>query len=143
MMRFARATLVAPLMVPLLYCVGSLAAALADPSRRAWAGQNLLNGSALVFVVGAPVAYAATALVALPALLLVRRFGPLTLARTVIVGLVVGVGVAVAMGPPLRGELVSVPLPPWSGGLMGVAAAAVWWKVAAGGAGEGQSRRSG
>ncbi len=125
-----RATVIAPLAVPLLYCLGRLAAVFADPLRRASAGQNLASGVGLVFAFAAPVAYAATLGLALPALWLVRRLWRLTLVTTVAVGLVVGWGVAVALELRLRSDLVSIPLPPWSGALLGAASAAVWWRLA-------------
>ena len=127
---FLRASLIAPLTAPFLYCLASLAAAAADPVRRAWMGQNLAGGMALVFAFGAPVAYAATFGAGLPALWLMRRAGSLTIGRTVLVGVVVGFGVAAALAPWLRGDLVSVPLAPWHGGLLRAAAAAVWWWIA-------------
>lgn len=130
MTRAWRATLIAPLVVPLLYWAGSLAAALADPVRRPSAGQNLWSGLAFVFAFGSPVAYAATLALGLPALWLVRRLWRLTLATTVAVGLLAGSGVAAVLAPSLRGELVSVPLPVWSGALLGAAAAAAWWALA-------------
>jgi hypothetical protein len=110
-----------------LYYAMVLIAALADPVRRFSAGQGFLNGLALVFALGAPVAYAATFLVALPLLWLVRRVAPLTLARTILVGLLVGVAVASGLAPWLRGELFSIPLTPWQGALLGGASAAVWY----------------
>jgi hypothetical protein len=127
---FVRASLIAPLMAPLLYCMASLTVAIADPVRRDSVGQNLAGGVALVFAFGAPVAYAATFGAGLPALWLMRRFGSLTIGRTVLVGVVVGVAVAAALAPSLRGDLVSVPLAPWHGGLLGAVAAAVWWRIA-------------
>jgi hypothetical protein len=130
MTRFVRASLIAPLTAPLLYCMASLAVAVADPVRRASAGQNLAGGVALVFAFGAPVAYAATFGAGLPALWLMRRFGSLTIGRTVLVGVVVGFGIAAALGPALRGDPISVPLTAWHGGLLGAAAAAVWWWMA-------------
>jgi hypothetical protein len=105
---FVRASLIAPLTAPLLYCTASLAVAVADPVRRASVGQNLAGGAALVFAFGAPVAYAATFGAGLPALWLMRRFGSLTIGRTVLVGVVVGFGIAAALGPALRGDLVVV-----------------------------------
>jgi hypothetical protein len=127
---FVRASLIAPLTAPLLYLVGSLAAAAADPARQASIGQNLAGAAIIVFAFGAPVSYAATFGAGLPALWLVRRFGSLTIGSTVLVGAVVGSGIAVALAPWLRGDLVSVPLAPWHGGLLGAAAAAVWWRIA-------------
>src|SRR5260221_3245415 len=128
-----RATLIAPLVVPLLYWTGSLAGAIADPGRRGYAGHNLWSGLAFVFAFASPVAYAATLALGLPALWLVRRLWRLTLATTVAVGLVVGSGVAAVLAPNVRGELVSVPLPLWSGALLGAPAAGVWWVVAGAG----------
>lgn len=128
--RLLRATAIAPLIVPLLYCAGSLAAAFADPVRRPSAGQNLVSGVMLVFAFGAPVAYAATLCAGLPLLWVLRRLGPLTLWRSVAVGLGVGYGTALALAPHLGRDLIRIPLPPWSGAVMGAAAAAVWWKLA-------------
>ena len=130
MMRIVRATLIAPLVVPLLYWTASLAGALADSGRRGYAGQNLWSGLAFVFAFATPVAYAATLALGLPALWLVRHLWRLTLATAVVVGLVVGSGVAAVLEPHLRGELVSAPLPVWSGALLGAAAAAAWWALA-------------
>ena len=125
-----RATLIAPLVVPLLYWAGGMAGAFADPVRRGSAGHNLWNGLVLVYAFASPVAYAATLVLGLPALWLVGRFWQRSLAATVAVGLVVGSGVAAVLEPNLRGELVSVPLPVWSGALLGAAAAATWWALA-------------
>ncbi len=127
---FVSASLIGPLTAPSLYCMASLAVAVVDPVRRVSAGQNLAGGVALVFAFGAPVAYAATFGAGLPALWLMRRFGSLTIGRTVVVGVAVGFGIAAALGPPLHGDLVSVPLAPWHGGLLGAVAAAVWWWIA-------------
>ncbi len=129
MMPFVPASLIAPLTTPLLYCVGSLSAAIADPVRRAYVGHNVFTGAAVVFIFGGPVAYAAT-FAALVALWVMGRFGPLTMTRTVVVGAVVGVGVATALGPSLHGDLISVPLAAWHGGVLGAATAAVWWRLA-------------
>jgi hypothetical protein len=110
--------------------VASICFAIADPLRRASIGQNLAGGVGLVFAFGAPVAYAATLGLGLPALWLMRRFGSLTIGRTILVGVVVGFGIAAALAPWLRGDLVSVPLARWHGGCLGAAAAAVWWWIA-------------
>jgi hypothetical protein len=104
--------------------------ALLDPARRRSAGQNLIGGMTVVLAFGAPIAYAATFGAGLPVLWAVRRVAPLTLARTILVGLLVGVGVAIAIAPWLRGELVSVPLAPGQGGLLGAASAVVWYWLA-------------
>ena len=128
--RAVRATLIAPLVVPLLYGGVGVAGAFADPATRGYADHNLWSGLALIFAFASPVAYAATLGVGLPALWLVRRFWRLTFATTVAVGVVVGSGVAAVLAPNLRSDLVSVPLPVWSGALLGAAAAATWWALA-------------
>src|SRR5437899_12590378 len=113
MKRVVRASLIAPLTAPLLYYAMAMVAALIDPVRQASAGQSMFTGLAPVLALGAPVAYAATFVIALPLLWIVRRVASLTLARTILVGFLVGVVVATALAPWLRGELVSIPLPPW------------------------------
>src|SRR5260221_4332122 len=123
MMRIVRATVIGPLVVPLLYWTASLAGALADSGRRGYAGQNLWSGLAFVFAFATPVAYAATLALGLPALWLVRHLWRLTLATAVVVGLVVGSGVAAVLAPNVRGEPVSVPLPAWGGAPPGPPAA--------------------
>jgi apolipoprotein N-acyltransferase len=132
MNRFTRASLTAPLTAPLLYYSIAIVAAILDPVRRASAGLNLFSGLALVLAFGAPVAYAATFALGLPLLWLVRRVAPLTLARVILVGFLVGLGVAMGLAPWLRGELISIPLPPLQGGLLGSASAAVWYWLAFG-----------
>lgn len=132
MKRAVRASLVAPLTAPVLYYAMATFAALVDPLRRASVSQSFLTGLALVMALGAPVAYVATLGIGLPLLWIVRRVAPLTLARTILVGFLVGVGVATGLAPWLRGELVSIPLPPWQGALLGGASAAVWYWLAFG-----------
>ena len=125
-----RASLLAPLTAPALYCFGTLAAALIDPARRGSAFQDLGSGITVVFLFGSPIAYAASFGAALPALWLLRRAGPLTWLTVVLVGLAVGAGTAAILGPPLKGELISVPLAPWHGAVLGGAAAGVWYRLA-------------
>jgi hypothetical protein len=132
MKRLVRASMIAPLAAPVLYYAMAIGATLVDPLRRTSLGQSVLNSFALVMVVGAPIAYVATLGIGLPLLWIVRRVAPLTLARTILVGFLVGVAVASGLAPWLRGELVSIPLPPWQGALLGGAVAAVWYRVAFG-----------
>ncbi len=127
--RLLLASLVAPLATPLLYWLGLIASAAADPARRNRLGDGLFWALAWVFRAATPIAYAAT-LGALALLWLVRRFGALTLYRTVLVGALVGTITAALMQPGLHGELFSVPLPPWEGALLGAASAAAWWRLA-------------
>jgi hypothetical protein len=130
MQRLVRASLIAPLTAPLLYYAMAIAAALVDPLRRASLGQSFVNSFALVMVFGAPMAYVATIGIGLPLLWMVRRLAPLTLARTMLVGFLAGVAMAIFLSPSLRGELVSIPLPLWQGALLGGASAAVWYWLA-------------
>jgi hypothetical protein len=46
------------------------------------------------------------------------------------VGAVIGLVVAAVLAPWLRGEIVSVPLGPWRGALLGAATGAVWCQLA-------------
>ncbi len=130
MNRYLRASLLAPLVTPLLYCAATLGAAALDPVRRPGITQNLLGGIGVVFAFASPFAYAATFCAALPALWLIRRFGRLTIVRTVLVGAVVGAGVAIALAPSLHRDPVSVSLAPWHGAALGAASAAAWWRLA-------------
>jgi len=132
MTRFQRAFLLAPLTAPLSYGAVRLLEALADPARRPWALQNAGGGLGVIVAFGAPVAYGAALGVGLPALWLLRCIGPVTRWRVVIVGAVIGVAVAAVLTPYLRGELVSAPLGPWRGALLGATTAAVWGLLALG-----------
>jgi hypothetical protein len=126
--RVVRATLIAPLVVPLLYLTVTFALILADPVLR---GEHHPSGVVVLFALAAPVAYAATLGLALPALWLLRRFWRLTLASTVAVGLIVGFGVVIVFYPPEPGAFIRIWLPPWLGALLGGTSAAVWWRLAA------------
>ncbi len=127
--RIVLASLAAPLTTPLLYWVGLVAGMVADPARRNRLPEGAFSGLPAVFAAAVPIAYVATA-GALVLLWLVRRFGALTLYRTVLVGALVGTVTAAIMQPGLRGELFSIPLPPWEGALLGAASAAAWWLMA-------------
>ncbi len=122
-------SLVAPLATPLLYWLGLAAGMVADPAKRGSLPDSAVTLLPLVAYAAAPTAYAATVL-ALALLWLLRRFGALTLYRTVLVGALVGTLTAALIQPGLRGELFSIPLPPWVGALLGAASAAVWWRLA-------------
>ncbi len=132
MKRLVLASLIAPLATPLLYWMARLGVALADPLRRTAVANDPFSGLGIIFAVGSPVAYAATFAVGLPALWLLHRFGPLTLARSIFVGALVGLGVAVVVGPSFQGEIVSAPLPGWLGAILGGMTAAAWWRLAFG-----------
>jgi len=130
MNRYLRATLIAPLTAPLLYWAGRFVVATADPAQRAYAGQNVLREMFVTVAWGAPFAYLATLALGLPALWLLRRFGPLTFERTVTVGLAAGLVAGILLEPRLRTDLIRVPLGAWQGAILGAGSAAVWWLLA-------------
>jgi hypothetical protein len=132
MKRVVRASLIAPLTAPVLYYAMAIADALVDPLRRASLIQSFVNSFALVMVFGGPMSYAATVGIGLPLLWIVRRLAPLTLARTILVGFLAGVAMATFLSPWLRGEMVSIPLPLWQGGLLGGVSAGIWYWLAFG-----------
>jgi hypothetical protein len=72
---------------------------------------------------------AMTLIAGVPIYLLLRRFGRLGLGWFVVAGVVVGLLVAVALEPYLRGELVSIPLTPLHGAVLGAAVAVVFWAL--------------
>ncbi len=127
--RVVVASLVAPLATPLLYWLGLVGGMVADRARWNQLPDSAVTLLPLVAYAAAPTAYVAT-VAALGLLWLVRRFGALTLYRTVLVGALVGTVTAAIMQPGLRGELFSIPLPPWEGALLGAASAAAWWRLA-------------
>lgn len=90
-----------------------------------------LRGLGLVMAFGVPVALAA-AVVAVPVYWLIRvppsdgRSDPLPTVRAQMLlasGAVIGVCVSALLGPPLRGDLISIPFPAWSGGVLGLLSA--------------------
>ncbi len=127
--RVVVASVVAPLATPLLYWLGAMVVVAADPARRGSLGRGLFRSLELVFAFGAPVAYLATLAGGLPALWLVRRFGTLTLVRTALVGALVGDLTAAILHPWLTTAVVSVPLAPWQGAVLGAATAALWGRL--------------
>ncbi len=131
-MKFAalvRASLIAPLTTPLLYCVGIYVAAAADPMRRPYLWQNFGRSVLVTFLFAGGFAYAAT-VAALILLWIVRRLGPLTIWHTVVVGAGVGFAVAALLRPTLPRDWFHVTLELWHGLALGGASAAVWWLLA-------------
>jgi hypothetical protein len=70
---FARAFILAPLVVPILYWAGTIVMALADPDRRRVALQDPFAGFGYILVLGGIIAYVATLVAGVPAIWLVRR----------------------------------------------------------------------
>jgi hypothetical protein len=127
--RVVRAFLVAPLTAPLVYCLIGTAGVALDPVRRGSLGHNFFAGVAMVFAFGAPVAYVVALAAGLNVLWLTRRTA-LTLGRTVPFGVVAGLATSLLLGPRLHGDLISIPLPPWEGVVVGALTSAVWWWLA-------------
>ena len=125
-----RATIVAPLSAPLLYSAGLLALDLLDPARQSNAGQDLFRNVAVVFAFGAPIAYGATILVALPAIWLLAGLGRLTLIGTILIGSIAGLAVGYAVIPSLSGDLFRVRFSLWAAGAIGAVSAGLWWRWA-------------
>ncbi len=127
--KLVRAFLLAPLVVPVAYWAIGEALAAADPYRRATVGYNFPGSLLSVLAVGAPVAYAVALVAGVAALRLTRKTA-FTLVRVLPFGIVAGMATSLVLAPRLRGDLFSVPLPPWEGALLGALAAAAWWRLA-------------
>ena len=125
------AFLVAPLAAPIAYVLGSLAV----QALRSGSVPSMQSASDLVigvFVLGAPTAYAAALVVGVPTYFVLRRVGlvhrwPLWLA-----GAAIGAAGAATLTPWLRGAPFSIDFPWWTGALLGVVSAEVFWRVIAG-----------
>jgi hypothetical protein len=130
MTRVQRAFLLAPLVVPLLYWAEMLGEAAIDPYRRGRIDPNAWGSLELSLAFGGPVAYAAALLVGVPAYRLLRRTPAFRAEVFVALGAVTGVLVAWALAPWLLGGLFSIRLGVLRGGLLGAAAAVVWWYLA-------------
>lgn len=126
------AALLSPLVAPITYSVGLIAAKLSlSALEREHA--SLRDATELVvgaYLVGAPVTYAVTLLVALPVVLWLRHVGRFTLGPVLALGAVAGALTALALAPRLHGEMFSVPFPWWAGVAVGLVCASVFWKLA-------------
>ena len=104
-------------------------------ARTAAAGRALSSGGSVlgamldVLVAGTPIAYAAALVGGLPIYLALRRAGLARRVPLLIGGAVLGAVVALLLAPQLRGDLFSIPLPPWVGVILGVAAAETFWRM--------------
>jgi hypothetical protein len=124
--RIALAFLIAPLTAPTLYWATASLLALGDPGR-ALTLDRAFSSFALVLLVGGPIAYAATAVVGVPACYLVQTRGGWRFASLLVLGAGAGIATAFLTAPYLRGELFSVILTPLEGAALGCLAAAVFW----------------
>src|SRR5687768_16529424 len=129
--RERRALLLAPLVAPVGYWVGvglaTAAKAVAEPATTLGSPSVRLLG--MVLAVGAPVAYAATVVVGIPAYLALRRARRVGRSTLWAVGGVVGAAMAMLLQPSLRGELFSIPFPAWAGVLLGVLTAEAFLRL--------------
>ena len=125
--RLLLAFLVAPLAAPLTYMLAAIVVQLLGPG--GMSAVSVRDLGLAVFAVGAPLAYAATLAVGAPAYFALRALG-LVRRWTIWLGAAaIGVVVALALAPHLRGDLFSIPFPWWLGALVGVASAEVFWRV--------------
>ena len=128
--RFLTAFAVAPLATPILYWAGSLALSLTDPYQRHLALKNVFGGIGYVILIGAPIAYVATLVAAVPAVWLVRHAGRWTPAALMALGGLAGLLTAVVLHPYLGRDLFRIPLPPLAGAALGALSAGVFWWLA-------------
>jgi hypothetical protein len=135
-MRTVKAFVVAPMTAPILYWVGSLLAAMFDPTRTA-SVQAAVAALGLILLFGGPIAYLATLVAVAPAIYLLRRWRRGAIPVVLLLGAVVGVATSVVVGPYLRGELVSAILTRSQGAVLGCASAGVfcWLNLRSAGAG--------
>lgn len=135
------AAAVAPLVAPLGYWLALTAYGLAR-----WVGQHeqyglvfpslgkIVEPLGLILLVGAPVAWVA-ALVGIPIYLAVRGADRLLdwhrRVMLLVAGTAIGLLVALLMEPGLRGELVSIPFPPWLGAILGAAVVGTFLRLLA------------
>ena len=124
-MRDFKALVIAPLTAPVLYWMGSVLVAIADPNRRV-AFRSAADGLSVILLVGGPVSYLAALVAAAPAIVMLRRWGAGAVPGVLAVGAVVGTVTAIVLGPYLRGELFSVILTPWQGAALGGASAGMY-----------------
>lgn len=75
------------------------------------------------------ISYATTLIAGVPAYLLLRRSGRLSLGLLLAAGAVTGFVVAVILKPYLSGELFSIPLTPIQGAVLGAAVASAFWAI--------------
>jgi hypothetical protein len=124
-MRQLKALILAPLTAPVLYWLGSVVSAAADPGRQV-SLRALADGLSIILLIGGPVAYAAAIVAAAPAFYLLRRAGRRAVPLVLGLGTVIGIVTAILLRPYLRGELLSIILTSWQGAALGCASAAVF-----------------
>ena len=122
------AFLVAPLAAPVAYVLGTVAIEVlrsgSVPSTR-----SVLDLVIGVFVLGAPTAYAAALVAGVPTYLVLRKLGRVNRWSLWAGGAAIGAVGALTLTPWLRGGLFSIEFPWWTGALLGLVSAEVFWRV--------------
>ena len=127
--RVLGAFLIAPLTAPAAYGAFLVATMLARVAFGSASSSSLSGIGELVLAVGTlgvPLAYGAALLAGAPIYLVLRRRGAVAPQTVWIVGALIGAVVALLLAPRLRGELVSIRFPWWTGSLLGVLSAEVF-----------------
>ena len=130
--RLLLAFLLAPLAAPVAYVVGTLAFALFTGRGSPPSGRAVLDLVIGVFVLGAPTAYAAAFVAGVPAYFVLRKLGLLSRWSLWLGGGAIGAAGAMTLTPWLRGGLFSIDFPWWTGALLGVVTAEVFWRMLVG-----------
>jgi hypothetical protein len=127
--RLLGAFLIAPLTAPAAYAAFLVAMMLSRVAFGSASSSSLSGIGELVLAVaalGVPLAYSAAFLAGAPIYLVVRRRGVVAAQVFWIVGAMIGAVVALLLAPRLRGGLVSIRFPWWTGSLLGLLSAEVF-----------------
>jgi len=125
------AFLVAPLAAPVAFVLATLVVQ-ALGSGSAPTMRSALDLVIGVFVLGAPTAYAAALLAGVPTYLVLRKLGRVSRWTLWAGGAAIGALGALTLTPWLRGGLFSIDFPWWTGALLGLVSAEVFWQVLGG-----------
>lgn len=126
--RLLLAFLVAPLAAPIAYVLASVVVQ-ALTSGSVPSAQSVLDLVIGVFVLGAPTAYLAALVAGVPTYLVLGRLGLVSRWALWLAGGAIGAAGAATLTPWLRGAPFSIDFPWWTGALLGVVSAEVFWRV--------------
>jgi hypothetical protein len=127
--RLLLAFLLAPLAAPVAYVLGTLVTAPFTGRGSAPSVRAVLDLVTGAFVLGAPTAYAAALVVGAPTYFVLRRLGLVRRWTLWVAGAAIGAAGALALAPYLRGDLFSIRFPWWTGALLGLVCAEVFWRI--------------
>ena len=130
--RLLLAFVLAPLAAPVAYVVGTLVVAPFTGRGSPPSGRAVFDLVIGVFAVGAPTAYAAALGVGAPTYFVLRALGFVRRWTLWLAGAVIGAGGALVLAPYLRGDLFSILFPWWTGALLGLVSAEVFWRILGG-----------